>query len=30
MMRLRGCLENSHDKLMKILNDKYWEGDAGF
>ncbi|WP_193188534.1 hypothetical protein [Nisaea sediminum] len=29
-MRLRGCLESSHDKLMKILNDKYWEGDAGF
>ncbi|WP_420406229.1 hypothetical protein [Nisaea sp.] len=29
-VRLRGCLENSHDKLMKILNDKYWEGDAGF
>lgn len=29
-MRLRGCLEHSHDDLMKILNDKYWKGDAGF
>lgn len=29
-VRLRGCLEKSHDKLMRNLNDKYWEGDAGF
>lgn len=29
-VRLRGCLEKSHDDLMKILNDKYWEGEAGF
>jgi len=29
-VQLRGCLKTSHDKLMKILNDKYWEGDAGF
>lgn len=29
-VRLRGCLEKSHDTLMKHLNDKYWEGDAGF
>ncbi|UUX48732.1 hypothetical protein NUH88_15115 [Nisaea acidiphila] len=29
-VRLRGCLENSHDELMKILNDKYWDGSAGF
>lgn len=29
-VRLRGCLEKSHDKLMRNLNDKYWKGDAGF
>ena len=29
-VRLRGCLEKSHDTLMKHLNDKYWKGDAGF
>lgn len=29
-VRLRGCLEKSHDDLMRILNDKYWDGDTGF
>lgn len=29
-VRLRSCLETSHDRLMRHLNDKYWDADAGF
>jgi hypothetical protein len=28
-VRLRGCLEKTHDELLKSLNKDYWEGDAG-
>jgi hypothetical protein len=28
-VRLRGCLEKSHDELLKSLNKDFWESDAG-
>jgi hypothetical protein len=28
-VRLRGCLEKTHDELLKSLNKDFWEGDAG-
>lgn len=28
--RVRGCLEKSHDDLMKHLNDDYWKLDGGY
>ena len=30
-LTLRGCLETSHGRLMRELNDEYWESDpAGY
>ncbi len=26
---MRGCLEKSHDDLLRSLNTEYWEGEAG-
>ena len=26
---MRGCLEKSHDELLRSLNTEYWEGEAG-
>jgi hypothetical protein len=28
-VRLRSCLEKTHDELLKSLNKDYWKGDAG-
>lgn len=29
-LTLRGCLESSHDRTMREINDEFWEADVGY